>query len=78
MTVSGPVYSHRDVFCCRRTKKPTIFRATEQWFASVEGFRKEALAAIDEVSSWGLLFFGQFYLCINADVHMLRYASPSS
>ncbi|PLZ54483.1 isoleucine--tRNA ligase, partial [Fischerella thermalis WC442] len=22
-----------------RTKKPTIFRATEQWFASVEGFR---------------------------------------
>ena len=24
-----------------RTKKPTIFRATEQWFASVEGFRSE-------------------------------------
>lgn len=22
-----------------RTKKPTIFRATDQWFASVEGFR---------------------------------------
>jgi isoleucyl-tRNA synthetase len=22
-----------------RTKKPTIFRATSQWFASVEGFR---------------------------------------
>ena len=32
-----------------RTKKPTIFRATEQWFASVENFRKEALAAIDKV-----------------------------
>lgn len=32
-----------------RTKKPTIFRATEQWFASVEGFRDEALAAIKEV-----------------------------
>ena len=32
-----------------RTKKPTIFRATEQWFASVEGFRDEALAAIAEV-----------------------------
>lgn len=33
-----------------RTKKPTIFRATEQWFASVEGFRDEALAAIAEVN----------------------------
>ncbi|MEB3225505.1 MAG: isoleucine--tRNA ligase, partial [Synechococcus sp.] len=32
-----------------RTKKPTIFRATEQWFASVEGFRDEALKAIKEV-----------------------------
>jgi len=33
-----------------RTKKPTIFRATEQWFASVQGFRKKALAAIDNVT----------------------------
>lgn len=32
-----------------RTKKPTIFRATEQWFASVEGFRDEALGAIKDV-----------------------------
>lgn len=32
-----------------RTKKPTIFRATEQWFASVEGFREAALKAIREV-----------------------------
>lgn len=32
-----------------RTKKPTIFRATEQWFASVEGFRDEALKAISTV-----------------------------
>jgi isoleucyl-tRNA synthetase len=32
-----------------RTKKPTIFRATEQWFASVEGFRDQALAAIADV-----------------------------
>ncbi|QCS50290.1 isoleucine--tRNA ligase [Picosynechococcus sp. PCC 11901] len=32
-----------------RTKKPTIFRATEQWFASVEGFRDEALSAIKNV-----------------------------
>ena len=33
-----------------RTKKPTIFRATAQWFASVDGFRDEALKAIDEVT----------------------------
>jgi isoleucyl-tRNA synthetase len=32
-----------------RTKKPTIFRATEQWFASVKGFREAALSAIREV-----------------------------
>ncbi|KAG0613475.1 hypothetical protein M758_6G105600 [Ceratodon purpureus] len=32
-----------------RTKKPTIFRATEQWFASVEGFRQAALEAIRSV-----------------------------
>ena len=32
-----------------RTKKPTIYRATEQWFASVEGFREEALKAIATV-----------------------------
>ena len=34
---------------CWRCKKPLLFRATEQWFASVEGFRKQALKAIDEV-----------------------------
>lgn len=32
-----------------RTKKPTIFRATEQWFASVEGFRLSAMDAIGNV-----------------------------
>ncbi len=32
-----------------RTKKPTIFRATEQWFASVKGFKEAALKAISEV-----------------------------
>ncbi len=32
-----------------RTKKPTIFRATEQWFASVKGFREAALEAIASV-----------------------------
>lgn len=34
---------------CWRCKKPLIFRATEQWFASVDGFRKDALTAIDTV-----------------------------
>ena len=34
---------------CWRCKKPLIFRATEQWFASVDGFRKQALEAIDTV-----------------------------
>ncbi|RVX21955.1 Isoleucine--tRNA ligase, chloroplastic/mitochondrial [Vitis vinifera] len=33
-----------------RTKKPTIFRATEQWFASVEGFRQVAMTAIGQVT----------------------------
>lgn len=38
-------YGHRYPYDWR-TKKPTIFRATEQWFASVEGFRDAALQAI--------------------------------
>lgn len=32
-----------------RTKKPVIYRATKQWFASVKGFVGDALKAIDEV-----------------------------
>jgi isoleucyl-tRNA synthetase len=41
---------------CWRCKHPIIYRATEQWFASIEGFREEALKAIDSVRwipSWG-------------------------
>ncbi|NLW08071.1 MAG: isoleucine--tRNA ligase [Clostridia bacterium] len=40
---------------CWRCKHPIIFRATEQWFASVEKFRQQALEAINEVKwipSW--------------------------
>lgn len=33
-----------------RTKKPTIFRATEQWFASIDGFRQDALDAIEKTA----------------------------
>ncbi len=35
---------------CWRCRKPVIYRATEQWFASVDSFRKQALAAIDTVT----------------------------
>ena len=41
---------------CWRCKKPIVFRATSQWFASVEGFRKEALEEIKKVKwvpAWG-------------------------
>lgn len=42
---------------CWRCKKPIIYRATEQWFASVDGFREEALNAIANdvqwIPSWG-------------------------
>ncbi len=41
---------------CWRCKGPVIFRATEQWFASVESFKDEALAAIGNVKwipHWG-------------------------
>lgn len=41
---------------CWRCKEPVIFRATEQWFASVNAFRDNTLAAIAQVSwipAWG-------------------------
>ena len=42
---------------CWRCKNPIIYRATEQWFASVDGFREEALNAIANdvqwIPSWG-------------------------
>ena len=39
-----------------RTKKPTIFRATSQWFASIKDFREDILREIKEVEwypHWG-------------------------
>jgi isoleucyl-tRNA synthetase len=48
-------YSHQYPHCWR-CKKPIIYRATDQWFASVDGFRQTALEAIDSVEwipSWG-------------------------
>jgi len=41
---------------CWRCKNPVFFRATEQWFASIDGFREDLLAAVDRVRwipSWG-------------------------
>ena len=41
---------------CWRCKKPVIYRATNQWFASVDGFRKQTLEAIKGVKwipAWG-------------------------
>ncbi|QHE61231.1 isoleucine--tRNA ligase [Rossellomorea vietnamensis] len=39
-----------------RTKKPVIYRATAQWFASIDKFRKELLQAVKDtkwVPAWG-------------------------
>ncbi|MCL2336313.1 MAG: isoleucine--tRNA ligase, partial [Firmicutes bacterium] len=41
---------------CWRCKQPVFFRATEQWFASIDGFRQAALNAIEQVRwipAWG-------------------------
>lgn len=41
---------------CWRCKDPVVWRATEQWFASIDGFRRQALEAIGTVEwipHWG-------------------------
>lgn len=42
---------------CWRCKKPVIFRATDQWFCSVDDFRKDVLEAVKTVkwhpTDWG-------------------------
>lgn len=48
-------FQHQYPFCWR-CKNPIIYRATDQWFASIDGFRENALKAIDSVQwipSWG-------------------------
>lgn len=48
---------HHQYAHCWRCKNPVIYRATEQWFSSVDGYRQEALDAIDNqvewIPSWG-------------------------
>ena len=41
---------------CWRCKEPVLFRATEQWFCSIDGFKDQALKAIEDVEwipAWG-------------------------
>lgn len=41
---------------CWRCKKPVLFRATDQWFCSVDDFKDEAVKAINDVQwipAWG-------------------------
>ncbi len=48
-------YSHQYPHCWR-CKNPIVYRATNQWFASIDGFRQATLEAIDNVRwipSWG-------------------------
>jgi len=55
MLLKASNYSHQYPHCWR-CKNPIVYRATDQWFASVDGFRQQALEAIDSVEwipSWG-------------------------
>ena len=50
------IFIHHQYPHCWRCKQPILFRATEQWFASIDGFRQNALDEIDRVQwipSWG-------------------------
>ena len=41
---------------CWRCKKPVLFRATEQWFCSIDKFKEDAVKAIEDVQwipAWG-------------------------
>ncbi len=55
MLLKASDYSHQYPHCWR-CKHPIVYRATNQWFASIDGFREQALAAIDNVRwvpAWG-------------------------
>ena len=61
MKESGALFASEDIVHsyphCWRCKKPIIFRATPQWFCSVDAFKDEACAACDDVRwlpSWGI------------------------
>ncbi len=57
---SGMLFASEDIVHsyphCWRCKSPIIFRATPQWFCSVDSFKDEAIAACDNVRwipAWG-------------------------
>lgn len=56
----GLLFAQEDVIHqyphCWRCKKPVLFRATQQWFCSIDGFKEAAIQAIKEVQwipGWG-------------------------
>ncbi len=60
LEASGALLAKEDIVHsyphCWRCKKPIIFRATEQWFCSVDAFKEDAVKACDSVTwmpSWG-------------------------
>ncbi len=60
MKQSGMLFASEEIMHsyphCWRCKNPIIFRATPQWFCSVERFKDEAVAAIEDVKwfpGWG-------------------------
>ena len=60
MKESGMLFASEDIVHsyphCWRCRKPIIFRATPQWFCSVDAFKDEACAAADDVKwmpDWG-------------------------
>ncbi len=60
MKESGMLFASEEILHsyphCWRCKNPIIFRATPQWFCSVEKFKDEAVAAIENVQwfpGWG-------------------------
>ncbi len=60
MKESGALFASEDIVHsyphCWRCKHPIIFRATPQWFCSVDSFKEEAAAACDSVRwvpGWG-------------------------
>ena len=61
MKESGALFAQEDIVHsyphCWRCKHPIIFRATPQWFCSVDSFKEEAVAACDDVRwvpGWGI------------------------
>ena len=61
MKASGALFASEDIVHsyphCWRCKGPIIFRATPQWFCSVDSFKDEAVAACDNVKwypEWGI------------------------